>query len=52
VTAGTLLLGERLDPRQWVGAVIVLAAILVILRQSVVGSEATESGATSREALT
>src|SRR6185295_10484660 len=52
VTAGALLLGERLDPRQWVGAVIVLAAILVILRQSTVGSEATGSGATSRKALT
>ncbi len=52
VTAGALLLGERLDPRQWVGAVIVLAAILVILRQSAVESGATESGATSREALT
>jgi drug/metabolite transporter (DMT)-like permease len=33
VAAGALLLGERLDPRQWVGAVIVLAAILAILRQ-------------------
>ena len=52
VTAGAILLGERLDPRQWVGAVIVLAAILVILRQSAVESGATESGATSREALT
>ena len=47
VTAGALLLGERLDPRQWVGAVIVLAAILVIIRQP-----AVEPGATSREALT
>jgi drug/metabolite transporter (DMT)-like permease len=33
VAAGALLLGERLDPRQWVGATIVLAAILAILRQ-------------------
>ena len=32
VTAGALLLGERLDPRQWVGAVIVLGAILAIIR--------------------
>ncbi len=32
VAAGALLLGERLDPRQWIGAVIVLAAILAILR--------------------
>jgi drug/metabolite transporter (DMT)-like permease len=33
VASGALLLGERLDPRQWVGAAIVLAAILAILRQ-------------------
>ena len=33
VAAGAILLGERLDPRQWIGAVIVLAAILAILRQ-------------------
>ena len=33
VAASALLLGERLDPRQWVGAVVVLAAVLAILRQ-------------------
>jgi drug/metabolite transporter (DMT)-like permease len=33
VAAGALLLGERLDPRQWVGAAMVLVAILAILRQ-------------------
>ncbi len=33
VAAGALLLGERLDPRQWVGAVIVLAALFAIIRQ-------------------
>jgi drug/metabolite transporter (DMT)-like permease len=33
VAAGALLLGERLDPRQWVGAVLVLAALLAIIRQ-------------------
>ena len=33
VAAGAVLLGERLDPRQWVGAVIVLGAILAIIRQ-------------------
>jgi len=32
VAAGAILLGERLDPRQWIGAVIVLGAILAILR--------------------
>ena len=33
VTAGALLLGERLDAQQWVGAVVVLVAVLAILRQ-------------------
>ena len=32
VTAGALLLGERLDLQQWIGAVIVLGAVLAILR--------------------
>ena len=32
VAAGAVLLGERLDPRQWVGAAMVLGAILAILR--------------------
>ena len=45
VAAGALLLGERLDPRQWVGAVIVLAAILAILRQP--SAQAVETPATS-----
>ena len=47
VTAGALLLGDRLDPRQWVGAVIVLAALLAILRQPSV-----QPAATSAEVLT
>jgi probable blue pigment (indigoidine) exporter len=33
VAAGAVLLGEHLDPRQWVGAAIVLGAILAIIRQ-------------------
>jgi drug/metabolite transporter (DMT)-like permease len=33
VVAGAVLLGERLDPRQWIGAVIVLGAILAIIRR-------------------
>ena len=33
VVAGVLLLGERLDSRQWVGAAIVLVALFGILRQ-------------------
>jgi probable blue pigment (indigoidine) exporter len=31
VAAGYLLLGERLDPRQWIGAMIVLVAVLSII---------------------
>ncbi len=34
VAGGALLLGERLEPRQWVGAAIVLGAILGIMRLS------------------
>ena len=30
VTAGALLLGERLGPSQWIGAAIVLGAVLMI----------------------
>lgn len=33
VAAGALILGERLQPHQWVGALIVFGAILLILRQ-------------------
>ena len=33
VTAGALLLGERLDPRQWVGVAMVLASVVAIIRQ-------------------
>jgi drug/metabolite transporter (DMT)-like permease len=33
VTAGAILLGERLDVRQWIGAAIVLAAVLGVIRQ-------------------
>ncbi|MFL5676213.1 MAG: DMT family transporter [Chloroflexota bacterium] len=32
VAGGAILLGERLDPRQWVGALVVLGAILAIIR--------------------
>jgi len=45
VAAGALLLGERLEPQQWVGAVIVLAALLAIIRQPSVQPE--ESPATA-----
>jgi drug/metabolite transporter (DMT)-like permease len=33
VAAGAILLGERLAPHQWVGAAIVLGAILAIIRE-------------------
>jgi probable blue pigment (indigoidine) exporter len=33
IAAGAVVLGERLDPRQWVGAAIVLVAMFGILRQ-------------------
>ena len=35
VTASALLLGERLEPQQWVGALIVIGAVLAIARQQV-----------------
>jgi len=35
VTASALLLGERLEPHQWVGATIVIGAVLAIARQQV-----------------
>ena len=34
VTGGFLLLGERLDPSQWIGVVTVLTATLMILRRT------------------
>jgi probable blue pigment (indigoidine) exporter len=46
VAAGALLLGERLDPSQWVGAIIVLVAILAIFRQP--SAAAVEAPATAR----
>ena len=39
-----LLLGERLEPRQWVGAIIVLAAVLGVW----LDSRTVESGSTER----
>jgi drug/metabolite transporter (DMT)-like permease len=34
VAGAAVLLGERLDPSQWVGVVIVLGAVLLITRRS------------------
>jgi probable blue pigment (indigoidine) exporter len=45
IAAGALILGERLDPRQWVGAAIVLVAMFGILRQPSAASR--ESAATA-----
>ena len=36
VAASAVVLGERLRPEQWVGAVVVLGAVLAIIRQAVV----------------
>jgi probable blue pigment (indigoidine) exporter len=48
VAGGVLLLGERLAPNQWVGVVIVLAAITVIFRRtSTTSSPAVAEGVTS-----
>jgi probable blue pigment (indigoidine) exporter len=47
VAAGYVLLGERLDPRQWLGAGIVLAAVVAISRQPSAGGEADRVGAAS-----
>lgn len=41
VVAGALFLGERLDPRQWVGALMVLGAVLAIIRQPSVAPAAS-----------
>jgi len=41
VAAGGLLLGERLAPIQWVGAMIVLGAVLGILSRSIVEGSGT-----------
>jgi probable blue pigment (indigoidine) exporter len=46
VAAGALLLGERLDLRQWLGAVIVLGAVLAIIRQPTTAA-AVETSATA-----
>ena len=47
VAASAVLLGERLDPRQWLGAVIVLGAILAIIRQPSARSDESPATATA-----
>ena len=47
VSAGAILLGERLDPLQWVGAIVVLGAVLAILRRPTAAPAATGSEATT-----
>ncbi len=39
VAGGALLLGERLQPQQWVGAAIVIVSILAIMRDQLEGAE-------------
>jgi len=46
VTAAFILLGERLDARQWIGAAIVLAAVWVIVWRSARTADATAVTAT------
>ncbi len=48
VAAGALLLGDRLDPRQWIGVVTVLGALLAIIRQRLAPS--AEPASASRSA--
>ena len=52
VAAGVLILGERLGPSQWLGAAIVLAAVLGILLRSsgavVTGAPSARRGAEAR----
>jgi drug/metabolite transporter (DMT)-like permease len=38
VAGGVLLLGDRLEPHQWAGGVVVLAALATILRRTAAGS--------------
>jgi drug/metabolite transporter (DMT)-like permease len=45
IAAGSLLLGERLDARQWVGAAIVLVAVLAILRTTFLQTRASTAKA-------
>ncbi len=52
VAGGYLFLGERLQPSQWIGAVTVLAAILLIMRRQGVTSSAPEATATPVRAET
>lgn len=43
VAGGALLLGERLQPQQWVGAAIVIVSILAIMRDQLEGAEVAGS---------
>ncbi|HZM73119.1 MAG TPA: DMT family transporter [Candidatus Polarisedimenticolia bacterium] len=41
LAGANVLLGERLEPQQWLGAALILAAILTILRRQVATTDAT-----------
>lgn len=47
VVAAFLLLGERLDPPQWIGAAIVLSAVLLIIRRPTGDRTPEPAGASS-----
>ena len=47
IAGATLLLGERLDPRQWIGAIVVLAAVFAIVRPGRASKAPREVPATS-----
>lgn len=47
LAASYLLLGERLEPRQWAGVALVLASVLAIVWQPAAEADATEPGATA-----
>ena len=41
LAGANVMLGERLEPQQWLGAALILAAILTLLRRQVATTEAT-----------
>ena len=44
VAASVVLLGERLEPIQWAGAIVVVVAVAVVLRLSIAPTPATDTG--------
>ena len=48
VAGASVLLGERLDPSQWIGVVIVLAAVLLITQRASAEPAVATGGGRSR----